>query len=57
VDRYNDHLYKKNEKVKLKKGTQVFETTIREVNNQGELITFDVMERSFESGSVELQSF
>jgi len=54
ITEYNSHLYKQGEKVKLKKGAQVFETTIKEVNSHGNLITTDVMERSFEFGEVEL---
>lgn len=50
---YNNHLYKRNQPVKLKKGTQVFETTIKSVNTQGQLITEDVVERRFEFGEVE----
>jgi BirA family transcriptional regulator, biotin operon repressor / biotin---[acetyl-CoA-carboxylase] ligase len=50
---YNKYLYKRNQAVKLKKGSQVFETTIKRVNLQGQLITEDVMERQFEFGEVE----
>jgi BirA family biotin operon repressor/biotin-[acetyl-CoA-carboxylase] ligase len=50
---YNNHLYKRNQPVKLKKGSQVFETTIKNVNAQGQLITEDVVERSFGFGEVE----
>ncbi|HVM86554.1 MAG TPA: biotin--[acetyl-CoA-carboxylase] ligase [Puia sp.] len=50
---YNSSLYKRNEKAKLKKGSQVFETTIKEVNAHGNLITYDAMERSFGFGEVE----
>jgi BirA family transcriptional regulator, biotin operon repressor / biotin---[acetyl-CoA-carboxylase] ligase len=50
---YNTHLYKRNQTVKLKKGAQVFETTIKNVNAQGQLITKDVVERSFGFGEVE----
>jgi BirA family transcriptional regulator, biotin operon repressor / biotin---[acetyl-CoA-carboxylase] ligase len=50
---YNSYLYKRNKLVKLKKGSQVFETTIKRVNMQGQLITEDVMERRFDFGEVE----
>jgi BirA family transcriptional regulator, biotin operon repressor / biotin---[acetyl-CoA-carboxylase] ligase len=50
---YNNHLYKRNQPVKLKKGAQVFETTIKNVNAQGQLITEDAVERRFEFGEVE----
>jgi BirA family transcriptional regulator, biotin operon repressor / biotin---[acetyl-CoA-carboxylase] ligase len=50
---YNEHLYKRKQTVKLKKGSQVFETTIQSVNMQGQLVTRDVMERVFEFGEVE----
>jgi BirA family biotin operon repressor/biotin-[acetyl-CoA-carboxylase] ligase len=36
---YNDQLYKKNERVNLKKGGKKFNTTIRSVNLEGQLIT------------------
>lgn len=50
---YNTYLYKRNQPVKLKKGPQVFETTIKKVNMEGQLITEDAVERSFEFGEVE----
>lgn len=50
---YNRHLYKLNEKVKLKKGNMVFETVIRSVTATGQLITADSMERQFGFGEVE----
>lgn len=49
---YNDHLYKKGQDVKLKKENALFETCIKGVNNFGQLITEDVMERVFEFGEV-----
>ncbi len=49
---YNSHLFKRNQIVKLKKGGIVFETTIKEVTLQGQLITFDDMERRFDLGDV-----
>jgi BirA family transcriptional regulator, biotin operon repressor / biotin---[acetyl-CoA-carboxylase] ligase len=50
---YNNHLYKRNQSVKLKKDSQVFETTIKNVTAQGQLITEDVVERSFGFGEIE----
>ncbi len=50
---YNKNLYGLNNKVKLKKGNIVFETTIKGVSPQGELITIDAMERSFGFDEVE----
>ncbi|HEY5774215.1 MAG TPA: biotin--[acetyl-CoA-carboxylase] ligase, partial [Chitinophagaceae bacterium] len=52
-NKYQTHLYKKDEKVKLKKGTRVFETTIKEVSETGQLITQHSIEESFEFGEVE----
>ncbi len=51
--KYNDHLYKKDQKVKLKKGNRVFETTITAVSEKGQLITQHSIEERFEFGEVE----
>jgi BirA family biotin operon repressor/biotin-[acetyl-CoA-carboxylase] ligase len=40
-------------KVKLKKGTRVFETTIKGVSETGQLITQHSIEERFEFGEVE----
>ena len=53
IQQYNTVLYKRNEKVKLKKSIAVFETIIREVKSDGLLITEDTMVRSFDFGEVE----
>ncbi|CAN5320862.1 biotin--[acetyl-CoA-carboxylase] ligase [soil metagenome] len=53
LEEYNRILYKKNEQVKLKKGNITFDTTIKEVNAEGKLITTDVMERSFDFDEIE----
>jgi BirA family biotin operon repressor/biotin-[acetyl-CoA-carboxylase] ligase len=53
LEAYNHHLYAANKKVRLKKETAVFETTVKEVNAQGQLVTEDVMERNFDFGEVE----
>lgn len=50
---YQTHLYKKDEKVKLKKGNRVFETTINGVSETGQLITQHSIEERFEFGEVE----
>ena len=52
-NRYTEHLYKKNEKVKLKKGSRVFETTIKAVSETGQLITQHSVEERFEFGEIE----
>lgn len=49
---YNLHLYKKGQEVKLKHNNAVFETTIQNVTKFGNLITKDVMEKSFEFGQI-----
>lgn len=53
LPQYNKVLYKKNEEVKLRKNFAVFSTTIKAVNETGQLITQDVMEREFNFGGVE----
>ena len=50
---YNNVLYKKDEEVQLKKDNIIFKTRIKEVNEYGNLLTQDVMERSFAFGEVE----
>lgn len=50
---YLQHLYKKDEKVKLKKDNRVFETTIKGVSQTGQLITQHSIEERFEFGEVE----
>ena len=47
LDEYNENLFSKNKWVKLKKGNIVFQTKIEGVLASGELITKDVIERSF----------
>lgn len=53
VKEYNGHLYKLNEKVRLKRSSAVFETTIKQVSLQGQLHTTDAIERQFDFGEVE----
>jgi len=50
---YQQHLYKKDEIVKLKKDSRVFETAIKGVSSTGQLITYHSFEERFEFGEVE----
>lgn len=50
---YNHLLFSRNEKVKLKKGSRVFETVIKGVNAFGELMTGDDGSTTFQFGEVE----
>ena len=50
---YNGNLYKLNTPVKLKKSTAVFETVIKGVNEQGKLLTTDIIDNEFDFGEVE----
>src|ERR1700722_14336346 len=50
---YNKYLFRKNEKVKLKKESIVFETTIIEVSADGQLHTKEAIDRYFNFGEVE----
>ncbi len=50
---YNQHLFGLNKSVRLKKDNAVFETVIKEVNDRGQLVTVDAMERVFDFGQVE----
>ena len=59
-DKYQTHLYKKDEKVKLsvrtpseKKSNRVFETTIKGVSITGQLVTEHSIEERFEFGEIE----
>lgn len=52
-NRYQQVLYKKDEKVKLKKGSRVFEATIKSVSESGQIIVQHAMEERFEFGEVE----
>ncbi len=51
---YNEFLFSRNKTVKLKKGNMVFETVIKKVLATGELITKDVIERSFRFDEVKV---
>ena len=50
---YNEHLYKKDQPVKFKKGTRVFEAIVKEVNSSGWLVVMHGIEEEFEWGEVE----
>lgn len=50
---YLSHLYKRNELVKLKKGSRVFEAMIKSVSPTGELIVQHVIEEEFGFGEIE----
>ena len=50
---YLQALYKKNEKVKLKKGNRVFEAVMKGVSENGQLIIQHSIEERFEFGEVE----
>ena len=46
-------LYKKNEPVRLKKGSRVFEATIKSVSPSGKLIVQHAIEEEFDFGEIE----
>jgi BirA family biotin operon repressor/biotin-[acetyl-CoA-carboxylase] ligase len=50
---YQTHLYKKDQKVKLKKGNRVFETTIKGISETGQLITQHLIEEKFDLREIE----
>lgn len=49
---YNNHLYKRGEKVKLRKDSRVFEATIKEVTASGQLVVEHALEERFNFGEV-----
>ncbi len=53
LEQYNEHLYKMNKTVTLRKAGANFETVIKGVSAQGHLITVDAVEREFDFGEVE----
>jgi BirA family biotin operon repressor/biotin-[acetyl-CoA-carboxylase] ligase len=53
MERYNDRLYKRGERIRLKKDHTVFETMLTGVSSRGELLTRDTTERQFSFGEVE----
>ena len=50
---YNKLLFCLDKKTKLKKGSMVFDTTIKAVTEHGQLITMDTIERQFDFGEVD----
>ena len=50
---YLSNLYKRNERVKLKKGTRVFEALIKSISSTGQLIVEHGIEESFDFGEIE----
>ena len=50
---YNYNLYKRNESVRLRRENMVFETKIESVNEFGQLLTSDTIDRQFEFGEIE----
>ncbi|MBL7745721.1 MAG: biotin--[acetyl-CoA-carboxylase] ligase [Chitinophagaceae bacterium] len=50
---YLSHLYKRNEKVKLKKDTRVFEAIIKGVTAEGRLIVQHTIEEQFDHGEIQ----
>jgi BirA family transcriptional regulator, biotin operon repressor / biotin---[acetyl-CoA-carboxylase] ligase len=50
---YNALLYRRGQTIRLKKGSQVFDTTLTGVDTQGQLLTHDTLERSFAFDEVE----
>jgi BirA family transcriptional regulator, biotin operon repressor / biotin---[acetyl-CoA-carboxylase] ligase len=50
---YNKTLFKQGQKVKLKKGNRQFETFVKSVNKQGQLVTGNGVEECFDFGEVE----
>ena len=53
IAEYNSRLYKRGEAVRLKKDNAAFETTVKEVDTSGELVTQDTLERRWKVGEVE----
>ena len=51
--RYNQHLYKLNEQVKLNKDKRVFEVMIKGVSSSGKLMTTHAIDEEFDFGEVE----
>jgi BirA family biotin operon repressor/biotin-[acetyl-CoA-carboxylase] ligase len=53
ISRYNARLYRLGQEVRLRKENMVFETVVAGVSPEGQLLTRDVMERSFSFGEVD----
>lgn len=53
VEQYNEQLYKRGETVRLKKDNRIFEATVKDVSQQGELVVQRTTEERFAVGEVE----
>lgn len=53
LQQYNEHLFKKDCRVQLKKDSVLFETTIQSVNDAGQLLTTDLIDNLFDFGAIE----
>jgi BirA family biotin operon repressor/biotin-[acetyl-CoA-carboxylase] ligase len=53
IEDYNVHLYKRNEKVKLKKGSRVFDVVVKSVSSTGKLVTVHAIDEEFDFGEAE----
>jgi BirA family transcriptional regulator, biotin operon repressor / biotin---[acetyl-CoA-carboxylase] ligase len=53
MEQYNEHLYKINKHVTLKNSDIKFDTVIKGVSEEGQLITVDAIEHRFDFGEVE----
>ena len=52
-DAYVKNLYKRNEKVRIRKGSRVFQATIKGVSTTGQLVVDHGMEERFDFGDIE----
>ena len=52
-NKYNEHLYKRDQIVKLRKDNRVWEAKIKSVSKTGKLITDPGIEEEFEFGEIE----
>jgi len=53
LQQYNEHLFKKDCRVQLKKDSVLFDTTIQSVNEAGQLLTTDLIDNHFDFGAIE----
>lgn len=53
IELYNQYLYKKDQNVKFKKGTRVFEAVVKRVTPSGKLVVQHSIEEEFDFGEVE----
>jgi BirA family transcriptional regulator, biotin operon repressor / biotin---[acetyl-CoA-carboxylase] ligase len=53
IEQYKSHLYKLNEKVKLKKDNRVFEAEFEDVSNTGQMVVQHALQEKFDVGEVE----